>query len=137
MKTSKNPSAGKPLFGEEFIFPIASTDFMNHWNPIGVIFGSLWSYFGVILGSFWGHIGSMTVAPGHFLDTYDLEDDANVHKRRLGKVENRRGWITNEGVSIKCNSPSDGPSNSRRRIIRIPSDHVGGYLSVVPRRTGE
>ena len=23
------------------------------------------------------------------------------------------------------------------RIIRVPSDHVGGYLSVVPRRTGE
>ena len=42
-----------------------------------------------------------------------------------------------KGVSVKCNSPSDGPSNSRRRTIRIPSDHVGGYLSVVLHRTGE
>ena len=57
----------------------------------------LGAYFGVTLGLLWGHLGvtlalfgSMTVALGNFLVTFDAENGVDGHKWWLGGAENRK-----------------------------------------------
>ena len=89
------------------IFQMDFNDFMKHWNRIGVTLGtlwghfgslgvtwgslwSLWGHFGVTLGSPWGHFGHLRVALGHFLVTFDVENDVDVHRWWLGGFESRK-----------------------------------------------
>ena len=45
---------------------------------------------GVLWGTFWNYFGYMTVALGHFLDAFDVENDVDVHKWWLGGLENQK-----------------------------------------------